>query len=315
MKFEDIFPCLKKAQPSGLNLPNCDGESLVSEDSQPDEALLQDCEYKQLNKIHNYYLNHGNRRRSSVTPTVAPVAENDLEELAADAEYEPKKSANMMTTQEKFQIQRRLSTQLARRQSTASQSTRMSSDTLDGAELKRSRRNSIITKSGTLGELTSMVSQEHSLPSRSLVSRMSTNNRRSSVILPPSKQRRPSACSIDLAFTEPKKRVVSPTESRESLHHSIARSGKSRSVSLFSLTNIDRMPGGSNSGIESLAKTTEKVRETCGDVINRTSQTRSRLSTDVSLFATSSIMPEGSSQSFIRHSTGSSQLGRKSIEA
>merc|ERR1712071_65399 len=185
---------------------------------------------------------------------------------------------------------------------------------LDGTELKRSRRNSIITKSSTLGELTSMVSQEHSLPSRSLVSRMATNNRRSSVILPPSKQRRPSASSIDLAFTEPK-RVVTPTESRESLHQSIARSGKSRSTSLFSLTHIDRMPGGSNSGIESLAKTTEKVRETCGDVINRASQIRSRLSTDVSLFDTSSIMPEGSSQSFIRQSTGSSHLGRNSIEA
>merc|ERR1712071_745215 len=113
---------------------------------------------------------------------------------------------------------------------------------------------------------------------------------------------------------EPKKRVVTPTESRESLHQSIARSGKSRSTSLFSLTHIDRMPGGSNSGIESLAKTTEKVRETCGDVINRASQ-MSRLSTDVSLFDTSSITPEGSSQSFIRQSTGSSHLGRNSIEA
>jgi len=284
MKLDDIFPCLKKKQTEPLKPVEADGESLASVDSKPEEALLQDSEYKQLKKIHNYYLNHGHRRRSSVTPTVAPLIENDLEELAADTEYEPKKAANALTHQEKAQIHRRLSTQLARRQSLATSSvsnaTRTSIDTLENIDLKRSRRNSIITKTSTLGEIQSYVSHEHSLPSRSMVSRLHSDRRRSSVILPPTKQRRPSVSSVDLAFTEPKL-MASPTGSQNSIHESLARSSKSHSVSIISLATLDKPARISQSGSESLAKTAEKVRETCGEIFSRSSKISSMMSTDI----------------------------------
>jgi len=88
-----------------------------------DEALLDEKDYKRLQKMHAFYkATSKNKRRCSQTPSIASVVENVYEEFAEEVEYEPDKPANRMSIKEQENIGRSLTHELARRGSKSLQS-------------------------------------------------------------------------------------------------------------------------------------------------------------------------------------------------